>query len=265
MEVLSLKELAAWKPPDILFVIGNRLLPKQGRMIFFGPRKSWKSMLAMNLAFSLAQGEPFLGFDCLQQKVLLIQLELSKALYRERVMKYLTGHKLTASQVPGLDILSTYYLKLDRPAGSSFLDRTVGEHEPEILIVDPVYKVLSGDVVRSYDVLKLMDNLDMVIQRYKIGVILIHHARQSLVDSSGQEIDRGVEELMGSSYFGNWPDSIIKMRKIREGKKYDWVQLNFAALRHAEEPIAPMMVVCDRQTLGMEGTAISKLKEDASE
>jgi len=82
-----------------------------------------------------------------------------------------------------------------------------------------------------------------------------------MVDSSGELIDRGVEELMGSSYFGNWPDSIIRMRKIREDKKCDWIKLDFTDLRHAEEPIDPMIVVATRKTLGMETTKPLKKEE----
>lgn len=249
MPVETIAELVAWQPESIQSIISDGLLPKGGKLIFFGPMKSWKSMLAMNLSSSIALGESFMGFDCAQQSVMLLQLEIGRAQYRERIIKYLAGRGLAPDDLSGVKIWSTYHLKLDRDHGRNVLERELVAHMPDVLIIDPVYKILTGRVTDSYDVSRLLDNMDLMIDRYGISLVLIHHSRQAILDSSGKVVDRGIEELMGSTYFGNWADSIISTRVEEEGEQYDWVRMKFEALRHAVAPIAEMMLMCDRDTL----------------
>ena len=128
----SLQEFIAWKPPYIRQVISHGILVPQGRMELFGPKKSWKSMAAIDLGFRLSTGTPWLGFNTVKSTVLLIQLEIPKFAYQERVIKYATGNKL--SPMTNLYLHTTRNLKLDKGWGIQLLDRWVDNIKPQILI-----------------------------------------------------------------------------------------------------------------------------------
>jgi len=108
----SLSDFLAWKPPVVQQLISNGILIPQGKIILFGPYKSWKSMTAIDLAFKLSSGQPWLGFNTHMSTVLVIQLEIPKAAYQQRVIKYTFGNKLNPSN--NLFFMTTRHLKLDK-------------------------------------------------------------------------------------------------------------------------------------------------------
>jgi len=237
----TLQQLIDWQPPIISSVISQGIFPVQGRLILYGQWKTWKSMTAMHTAFTIASGKPWFGFHTIPHSVLLFQLEVAKPLFRIRVMKYAKGNDCYPTN---LWFLSHPYLKLDRGYGFSEMERVLSIFRPQVLIVDPVYKVLSGDISSSHDVQILLDNLDIWIDKYGLSIMLITHTRKPVFTSTGIE-DRGEEELMGSSYFPNWADSIIGFRKTGP----DDITMFFTSLRHAEEEIKPIKVHIVRKTL----------------
>lgn len=242
MEVQSLKQLLAWQPPQTESIIGNGILLPQTRMVIYGLWKSWKSMFAQHTGFCLASGIPWLDFETSASSVLTVQLEIPKAVFRKRVEKYAQGNNLFPAN---LYYISQHYLKLDREFGFAALDRAVSIVRPDVLIIDPVYKVLSGNISDSYDMMKLLDNLDNLIDKHQIAIILVTHTRKPIVSESGEVVDRGLEDIMGSSYLPNWLDSAVGMKVIGQ----DLVQLSFTALRHAEEEVPAVMARISRQTL----------------
>ena len=244
MKPESLGDFLAWKPPHITQIIGNGLLIPQGKMIIFGPYKSWKSMTAIDLAFKLSTGNPWLGFKTTLSTVLVIQLEIPKAEYQKRVNKYCFGNQL--SPLNNLFLVSIRNLKLDKGWGIALLEQWIAETKANIVIVDPIFKVSSGRLTDEYDVRQLEDRLDDVIERHKVSFVLIHHEGKDWV-IDGERYDRGADASFGSVFFGAWVDSHIELRAEAEGSNK--VVMRFPLLRLAEDEIKPIRIEINRSNL----------------
>lgn len=240
MKAETLQQLIDWQPPRVPYIIQD-ILPAQSRMILYGKWKTWKSMTAMHTGFVITSGLPWFGFNTYHHRVLMFQSEISKALFRKRVVKYAQGNDCYPKE---LYFATEAYLKLDKGVGFSEMRAVLSLIQPQVLIIDPVYKVLTGDISSSTDVMRLLDNLDIWIQDFNLSIILITHTRKPIVTAAGVEY-REEEELMGSSYFANWADSIVGLVKTGDSD----FQLTFTSLRHAEQEISPIKVHIERETL----------------
>lgn len=258
MEVESLRQLKDWVPPQRESVIGDGILLPKTRMVIYGFWKSWKSMFAMHTAFSLAAGSRWIGHDTRPSTIHLLQLEIPKAAFRTRVVKYSDGHNVHPTN---MWFSTQHYLKLDRDFGFKALDKTLEWTHPDVLIVDPLYKVLSGNISDSYDMMKLLDNMDQLIERHNLSVIMVTHRRKSKEgEQPGETIDRGAEEMMGSSYLANWCDSAVGIR-VTHGNP-EQILVSFDAMRNAEDEIKPVLLRINRQTLGFKAIAGPDMVKD---
>jgi len=244
MKPESLGDFLAWKPPYITELIGSGILIPQGKIILFGPYKSWKSMTAIDLAFKLSSGKPWLGFKTILSTVLVIQLEIPKAAYQKRVNKYCFGNKL--SPLNNLFFVTTRNLKLDKGWGVAMLEQWIAEVKPQVIIIDPIFKVVSGRLTDEFDVRQFTDRLDEIIEKHRVSFILIHHEGKDWI-IEGERYDRGADAAFGSAVFGWWCDSSIELRTETEGGSI--INISFPLLRLAEDEIKPVRVEVDRSNL----------------
>lgn len=244
MKPESLQDFLAWKPPHISQLIGNGILIPQGKIILFGPYKSWKSMTAIDLAFKLSTGKPWLGFQTTLSTVLIVQLEIPKAAYQKRVNKYCFGNKLNPAN--NLFLVTTRQLKLDKGWGVEMLNQWITETKASIVIIDPIFKVISGRLTDEYDVRQFTDRIDEVIDKHRVSFILIHHEGKDWI-VEGERYDRGADASFGSAVFGWWCDSSIELRTQVEGGSI--VDMSFPLLRLAEDEIKPIVVEINRSNL----------------
>ena len=190
-------------------------LPKRGKAEIYAPRKSGKTYLMSQIARSIGSGEPVFNLPTTQGKVLFVQFELGLELLQERL-------KQTGKDYPNVFVGSTFNLKLDTESGFSMLQRAMEAVQPDVLILDPLYKMLSGDENESHDIVAIVDKLDRLIDSFTCSILLVHHA--------GKDISRGGR---GSSSLEDWVDSSIEMRRISKAGEPLRIRLTPRALRHA--------------------------------
>lgn len=256
MKVDNLTELLAWKPPSIPMIIGEGILYSETKMLIYGEYGTWKSMTAMHLAFCMCDGTQWLTHFTTPSKVLIIQTEIPKALYRERIIKYITHHKV--ENVLGIHFVTDLGLRLDSGFGVSAMEEVLKKVEPRVCIIDPVYKSMGGDISNSVDVQHTIDNIDLLMSRYKCACILIAHENKGLVDlSTGTKINRGANKIMGSSYWQNWADSIACLSSVGPDK----IQISWEKYRNAQDIINNEEVHIDRRTLGFRATKLVNEEE----
>jgi RecA-family ATPase len=247
MEVESLRQLMDWQPPNVETIISGGLLLPQTRLVIFGQWKSWKSMTALHTSFCLASGAKWFGFDTKESTLLSLQLEIPKAEFRKRVIKYASGHNLYPTN---LWFITEHYLKLDRDWGFQALDRAVAMVQPDIVVIDPLYKVLTGHISDPRDMMGLLDNFDRLIAKYNVALIIVTHTRKPGTDEEGHVIDRGAEEMMGSSFLPNWCDTAVGVRRVSEHS--DDIEVSFPLTRNSEEELKPMLIHINRNNLKFE-------------
>jgi len=245
MKPESLSEFLAWKPPVIRYYVGKGLLVQEGKMILFGAYKSWKSMTAIDLAFRLATGTPWLGFQTSKATVLTIQMEIPKFEYQKRVNKYAFGNQL--APMDNLYLVTAPALKLDKGWGVALLDQWICDCRPQVVIIDPVYRVVSGRLTDEYDVRQFTDRIDELINKHHISVVLVHHEGKELI-VEGERYDRGADASFGSAVFGWWAQTSVEVRKVG-GENSSTINVRFPLTSLADEEVKPITVDINRNNL----------------
>lgn len=252
MTIDTIHDLVNWKRPEVRTIISDGILLPETRMIIFGAAKAWKSMLSLYTAFALCTGSPWFGFKTSKCVPFVYQVELPKAVFVQRALKFAKGAN---SYPPNVLFKTSHYIKLDSGYGISSIEKDVQEvrrrypNEQLVLILDPLYKMMAGHITDEYDVRKLLDNLDEVKMKHNLTIIIIHHSRLTKVDTSGQIIDLGAEDMMGSSYLNNWCDTAIKVRLDNPHTGADRVEMTFELVRHAESVLPTIWIQWRRADL----------------
>jgi len=242
------QELIQWTPPVHRCIIGNNILIDRGTMMIYGKEETWKSMLiGLDLTFKIANGKDWLGYKTTPSPVYVFQTEIPQAPLRDRMIKYMNGNKLNSSQIW---YGSELYLKIDKGWGFSELEKEIARTQPKVLVVDPIFSSMSGNLIDDYDVGLFLDRLDMLRSKYNVAVILIHHSRIA-EHSEGETYHYGTDEIFGSSRFPRWMDTIIHITKVNDSSSTNLVNLhlNFEKTRHSEFKIPDINVVVNRNNL----------------
>jgi len=112
-----------------------------------------------------------------------------------------------------------------------------------------VYLLISGHISDDYDVKRLLDNLNELRSKCSVSLIIIHHSHKTRTDDSGNIIDLGSEDIMGSSYFNNWADTMVKLKTLNPYTGADRVELSFGLARHAEALLPKLTIQWSRANL----------------
>ena len=118
-----------------------------------------------------------------------------------------------------------------------------------VLILDCLYKLMSGHISDEYDAKQLIDNIDELIAKYHFSIIIIHHVHKTRFDAAGNILDLGPEESMGSSYWGNWVDTMVRVKLLDQSTTSKRTEMSFELTRNAEETLNPFRVEWSRETL----------------
>ncbi len=223
------------------------LLPKHGKAMLYGPPKVGKSLVSLQLARCIASGEDFLDIKTVKGRVLYLQFELGEEILQSRLLS-------TKQSYEDVFVGTTFSLKLDSNVGQKEIRATLEAVEPNVLILDPLYKAINGDENESHDMLAVLNYIDTLIEAFDCSVFLIHHA--------GKEISR---RGRGSSVLEDWVDSLIQLTKVNKNNESMRVRLKPIFLRHAPLPDEPIEAnLCDNfefERLGPAKTVKQQVKE----
>lgn len=220
------------------------LLPFGGRAVIGAPSKSYKSMLALNMAYDLAEGTPVFGHFPIKQaySVLIIEQEIGEYRLQERMLKI---HGARRGDLAGQNIhfaSKDLTVNLHTPDGLIKICAHIEAAKPQIVFFDPLRKLHSKGENSSDDMVAIFRNVEALSQKYGIAVVMVHHTGKpnELLSPDSPHSLRGSSEIFGDT------DSGIMMRKPIPHDKYT-VQLTFT-LRSAEDP-PPIKLTLDPETL----------------
>jgi hypothetical protein len=234
-------------------LIGMGILPTKSKMIIYGKDKTFKSTLAIHTARCIASGAPWFNYSTTKHPSAYMQVELPEEVLHDRCVLYHTRNinQNVYSPVPGLYIdTPDISLKLDTPAGLNYVDKQLSRYpEIELLVLDPVYQIISGDTNDNRDVMRLLDNINQLILRHSVSVIIVHHERKSTFTPDGV-IALGSEEIRGAKSFSDWCDSGIEVVKVEDSSVTNTthLMLRFTSMRHANQIMGPLRIKFDRRT-----------------
>ena len=183
-------------------------------MLLYGPGKAGKSRIALQAGRCIGSGVPLLEIPVVAGRVLLLQFELGAEIFQDRM-------RMTGQAYNNLYVGTTFDMKLDTQAGQKKLIAALEAVQPNVVILDPFYKLLRGEEDESHDVLVVLDFLDSLIEAYGCSFLIVHH--------SGKDVTKGGR---GSSVLvEDWPDSVIELRRTKTA-----ITISPKFLRHAALP-----------------------------
>jgi RecA-family ATPase len=205
-----------------------------------GEPKCCKSFLVLDMAVAVASGTPCLRrFPTPQRgRVLLFAAEDSPAVVRQRLtgIAAAVGFPLDALDI---HVIVTPVLRLDVELDQRRLEETVRDLRPRLLVLDPFVRLHRIDENVSAEVAPLLDYLRGLQRRYRVAVVLVHHARK------GASHVRAGQALRGSSELHAWGDSNLYLpcRGTSLPERVRLGPISGGMLKVAHGPASPRSVV----------------------
>lgn len=227
--------------PPLADALITGVLRKGHKMLLAGPSKAGKSFALIELCIAIAEGTPWLGrFSCAQGKVLYINLELDRASCLHRFKDVYTALGLPPQNLRNIDIWNLRGASVPMDKLAPKLIRRAGKKGYTAVILDPIYKVITGDENSADQMAKFCNQFDLVCRALDCAVIYCHH------HSKGAQ---GGKRSHADAYGPD--DALSKSRMLAIAKEH----LGMADLRAIDAQIAAAQKKADSMTAWrIEGT-----------
>lgn len=172
-----------------------------------GAPKCCKSWLALEIAVAVASGRPCLGRFAVPAPghALVFAAEDAPLQVRER-LENLCRARGAAFDALDLGLIVEPSLRIDRAEDVQRLRLTLAQRRPRLLVLDPYVRLQRADENNATEVSSILATLRDLSRSANVAILLVHHARKSPADHSGQA-------LRGSSDFHAWGDSNLYLRR----------------------------------------------------
>ena len=281
-QLYTIQDLLAWEPPTNYRIISGGVLNVKNRMLIFGDEGSWKSILALHTAHSIARGSRWLGFSTNPSNVLRLQVELPMYIDRERIEKYCIASKqiyiardshqeVTSAELDRLDARATDYaypttinrteqfIHIDESSGWESLRKNIltciAELPPLplVVILDPLYKMFNRNLSEETDVKPMLDKIDLIMEDASqsipgVSFIIVHHTRKAITDA-GRPISMGSQDATGSRALVRWADTVLRIDPDPSDATLTRVKATFTKHRNADDVLPHLIIRWDRGTL----------------
>lgn len=198
------ENLPALSPPLIEGVL------RQGhKMLLAGPSKAGKSYALIELCIAIAEGKPWLSWPCARGKVLYVNLELDRASCLHRFRDVYQALGWSPEHLENLDVwnLRGRALPMDKLAPK--LIRRAAKKQYLAIVIDPIYKVITGDENSADQMARFCNQFDLVCTELGCAVIYCHHHSKG---AQGQK--RSMDRASGSGVFARDPDALIDLIEL---------------------------------------------------
>lgn len=197
-------DLPALSPPLI-----HGLLRQGHKMLLAGPSKAGKSFALIELAIALAEGTSWLGFDCARGRVLYVNLELDRASCLHRFKDVYTALGLRPEHLSNIHIWNLRGRSAPMDKLAPKMIRRAAKQNYMAIIIDPIYKVITGDENSADQMAAFCNQFDKVCTELGCAVIYCHHHSKG-----AQGGKRSMDRASGSGVFARDPDALVDMIQL---------------------------------------------------
>lgn len=196
--------------PELANPLIDGILREGHKMLLAGPSKAGKSYILLQLAISIAEGKPWLGWPCAQGKILYVNLELDRASCLHRLKLLYQSLGWNPENVSNIDIWNLRGKATPMDALAPKLIRRALQKRYKAVIIDPIYKVITGDENAADKMAHFCNQFDRVCTELGCAVIYCHHHSKG---TQGQK--SSIDRSSGSGVFARDPDAIIDLIELQ--------------------------------------------------
>lgn len=203
------------KRPELADELIGGILREGHKMMIAGPSKAGKSFLLLQLGIAIARGSTWLGRTCKKGRVMYVNLELDSRSAWARI------YDILAVSGKKYDDLEDNFLMWNLRGKSAPMDklakkiiRRAEKDNYSAIIIDPIYKVLTGDENNAQDMARFTNQFDKVATSLGCAVIYCHHHSKGY---QGQK--KSMDRASGSGVFARDPDALLDMTQLEVDNK----------------------------------------------
>lgn len=195
--------------PELAAPLIGGVLRQGHKMLVSGPSKAGKSFALIELSIAIAEGMKWLVWECTRGKVLYVNLELDRASCLHRFHDVYEAMGLQPNHLDNIDIwnLRGKAVPMDKLAPK--LIRRAAKKDYIAVIIDPIYKVITGDENSADQMANFCNQFDKVCTELNAAVIYCHHHSKG---SQGSK--RAMDRASGSGVFARDPDAILDLIEL---------------------------------------------------
>ena len=201
---------AVWDDmPELSPPLIDGILRQGHKMLLVGPSKAGKSIALIELCCAIAEGREWLGWKCAQGRVLYVNLELDRASCLHRFRDIYTALGWHPEHLDSIDIWNLRGKSIPMDKLAPKLIRRASEKNYIAIIIDPIYKIITGDENSADQMAAFCNQFDRVATELDAAVIYCHHHSKG---SQGGK--RSMDRASGSGVFARDPDALIDMIEL---------------------------------------------------
>lgn len=214
-------------PPELPEELITGILRRGHKMLISGSSKAGKSFLLMELCIAIAEGKPWLGFPCKKGRVLYVNLEIDPASAINRFLKIYEALDLPIKNADSIVVwnLRGHAVPLDQLVPK--LIRRVRDQHFDAIVIDPIYKVITGDENNASEMGAFCNQFDKICTETGCSTIYCHHHSKG-----AQGMKKAMDRASGSGVFARDPDAQLDMiqlelsediaNNVRDGNETAW-------------------------------------------
>lgn len=195
--------------PELAPPLIHNVLRQGHKMLMAGPSKAGKSFALIQLCIAIAEGRQWLGWDCAQGRVMYVNLELDRAscLHRFKDVYHALNYK--AENIGNIDIWNLRGKSVPMDKLAPKLIRRAQKKDYIAIVIDPIYKVITGDENSADQMAHFTNQFDKVCTELGSSVIYCHHHSKGY-----QGGKRSMDRASGSGVFARDPDALLDLTEL---------------------------------------------------
>lgn len=195
--------------PELAPPLIDGVLRQGHKMLIAGPSKAGKSYSLIELTCAIAEGKDWLGWKCSQGRVMYVNLELDRASCLHRFKDIYTAMGWEPRYIRNIDIWNLRGKSVPMDKLAPKLIRRASKKNYIAIIIDPIYKIITGDENSADQMAQFCNQFDLVCTELGCAVIYCHHHSKG-----GQGQKRSMDRASGSGVFARDPDALIDMIQL---------------------------------------------------
>ena len=195
--------------PELSPCLIDKVLRQGHKMLIAGPSKAGKSFLQIEMCIAIAEGRSWLGWGCTKGRVMYVNLELDRASCLHRFQDVYDALGWEPRNLRNIDIWNLRGKSVPMDKLAPKLIRRAAKKEYIAIVIDPIYKVITGDENSADQMANFCNQFDKVCTELGCAVIYCHHHSKG-----AQGGKRSMDRASGSGVFARDPDALLDLIEL---------------------------------------------------